>query len=444
MRDFKILIAFAFCLLAISCKQKQKSALKSDADVLHDNVDELTQVIIYDVFSPPVASRIYGYTTLAAYETMRFEDPKYSSIAAQIKGFKALPQPKKGVKYNYALAATKAFFTVAHKVTFSVDTLKRYEKKVFAMYQDNLDDSVYARSVAFGEKMGAAILARSKFDNYAKSRGKPRFLGSSEDGKWHPTAPDYLDGVEFCWGDMETFVVKSSSDFALPLPPPFSEDKNSEYFKQNLAVYEQSKKLTPEQITIAKFWDDNPYVIQHNGHMMFVNKKITPGGHWIGITAIACKQTKASAVKTAQAYALTSIALYDAFICGWQVKYTTQYIRPVTVINDKIDHTWLPLLQTPPFPEYPSGHSDISGAAAIVLTHLFGDNFAYQDTSDLRYIGIQRHFDSFLKAADETSISRFYGGIHYKNSVDQGAIQGRKIGEFIWNTLKLQTDKENL
>lgn len=438
MRNFKIMMAFAFCLLAISCKQKQKIALKSDADVLHDNVDELTQVIIYDVFSPPVASRIYGYTSLAAYEAIRFQDAKYNSIASQLNGFKAMPQPKKGVKYNYALAATKAFFTVAHKVTFSVDTLKRYEDKVFAMYKDNLDDSTFARSVAFGESVGKAVLGRAKFDNYAKTRGKPRFLGSDDDGKWRPTAPDYLDGVEFCWGTMETFVLKSSSDFALPPPPPFSNDENSEYIKQNREVYEQSKKLTPEQITIAKFWDDNPFVIQHNGHMMFVNKKITPGGHWIGIARIACEKTKASAVKTAQAYALTSIALYDAFICGWQVKYTTEYIRPVTVINAKWDPKWLPLLQTPPFPEYPSGHSDISAASAVILTHLFGDNFEYDDTSDLRYIGMQRHFKSFLKASDETSISRFYGGIHYKNSVDQGAIQGRKIGEFIWNTLKLQ------
>ncbi|MFD0767038.1 vanadium-dependent haloperoxidase [Mucilaginibacter lutimaris] len=438
MRYYNFLVAAAFCLLAVSCKQKQKIALKSDADVLHENVDQLTQVIIYDAFSPPVASRIYGYTSLAQYEAMRYQDPKYNSITNQLHGFKQMPVPVKGLKYNFALAATKAFFTVAHKVTFSVDTLKKYEDKVFAMYASNLDDSTYARSVAFGDSVGKTILARAKNDNYAKTRGKPRFLGSSDNGKWHPTAPDYLDGVEFCWGTMQTFAVKSSSDFALPPPPPYSEDKNSEYFKQNLAVYEKSKTLTPEEITIAKFWDDNPFVIQHNGHMMFVNKKITPGGHWIGITAIACKKTKADAIKTAQAYALTSIALYDAFICGWQVKYTTEYIRPVTVINDKIDHTWLPLLQTPPFPEYPSGHSDISGASAVILTHLFGDNFEYMDTSDLRYIGMQRHFDSFLKAADETSISRFYGGIHYKNSVDQGAIQGRQIGEYIWNNLKLQ------
>jgi hypothetical protein len=438
MKYFKILLAAAFILVAISCKQKNKTKLLSDAEVLHENVDQLTQVIIYDVFSPPVASRIYGYTSLAAYEAMRFADPKYNSIVSQLNGFKPLPQPQKGKKYNFALAATKAFFTVAHKVTFSVDTLKKYENKVFAIYQDNLDDSTYARSMDFGEKIGKAILGRSAFDNYPQTRGKPRFLGTNDDGKWRPTPPDYLDGVEFCWGTMETLAVKSSSDFALPPPPPFSDNKNSEYFKQNLAVYNQSKNNTKEEITIAKFWDDNPFVIQHSGHMMFVNKKITPGGHWIGITAIACKKTKANAVKTAQAYALTSIALYDAFICGWQVKYTTQYIRPVTVINDKIDHNWLPLLQTPPFPEYPSGHSDISGASAVILTHLFGDNFEYMDTSDLRYIGMQRHFDSFLKAADETSISRYYGGIHYKISVDAGAKQGREIGEYIWNKLKLQ------
>lgn len=438
MRYFKVLIAAAFSLAIASCVNKPKIPLMKDTDVLHENVDHLTQVIIYDVFTPPVAARIYGYTSLAQYEAMRHAGPEYASITAQLRGFKKMPEPEKGKKYNYTLAATKAFFTVAHKVTFSIDTLKKYEDKVFAMYQDNLDTAEFSRSMAFGEKIGKVILARAAFDNYPQTRGKPRFLGSEENGKWRPTAPDYLDGVEYCWGTMHTFAIDTSTQFKMPAPPPFSEDRTSEYFKQNLEVYEQSKNLTDEQIQIARFWDDNPFVIQHNGHMMFVNKKITPGGHWIGIAAIACKKTKADAVKTAQAYALTSIALFDAFIAGWQVKYDTKYIRPVTVINDKIDQKWLPMLQTPPFPEYPSGHSDISAASAVILTHLFGDNFEYDDTSDLRYIGMQRHFKSFLKASDETSISRFYGGIHYRVSVDAGAVQGRQIGEYIWNKLKLK------
>ncbi len=432
-----IILLLVGCVL-YSCKGKHATGGKLDeAEVLHQNEDQLTQVIIYDVFTPPVASRIYGYSSLASYEAMRYEDPKYNSIVTQLKSFGKMPQPQKGKTYNYALAASKAFFTVAHKVVFSVDSLKKYEDKLYARFQNKLDDSVYARSIAFGESIGKVILKRAAFDNYPQTRGKPRFLGSHDPGKWQPTPPDYLDGVEFCWGTMKTFAVDSSTQFPLPKPPAFSEDKNSEYFKQNVEVYNLSKNITKEQTLIAKYWDDNPFVIQHTGHIMFANKKITPGGHWIGITAIACKQTHAAAVKTAQAYALTAIALFDSFICGWQDKYTTTYIRPVTVINDKIDHNWLPLLQTPPFPEYPSGHSDISAASSTILTHLFGDNFAFQDTSDLRYIGLQRHFDSFIKASDETSLSRFYGGIHYLNSVNQGAAQGHRIAEYIWTKLKL-------
>lgn len=436
MRYFKRLCYTVLCLLVLSCVKKEKSTMLADAEVLHENVDKLTQLIIYDAFSPPVASRIYGYTSLAAYEAIRFQDKKYSSIAEQMAGFKALPVPQSGKDYNYALAASKALFTVARKVTFSVDTLKKYEDKVMAMYQSNLPDSTYLRSLAFGEAIGMAVLARADNDGYAKSRGKVRFLGSNDNGKWRPTPPDYLEGVEFCWGTQQLFVLKSPTQFPLPKPPAYSEDKKSDYYKQALAVYDQSKVLTPDQLEIAKFWDDNPFVIMHNGHTMFANKKITPGGHWIGITTIACKKSNADVVKSAQAYALTSIALYDAFISCWQVKYDTEYIRPITVINQSIDPNWLSLLQTPPFPEYPSGHSAISGSAAVMLTHLFGDNFEYMDTSDLRYIGIKRHFKSFLLAADETSISRYYGGIHFKNSVDQGAVQGRKVGEYIWQALK--------
>jgi len=437
MKYFKILAAVVSISMIAGCAHKPKAVLLNDADVLHNNEDELTQVIIYDVFTPPVAARIYGYTALASYEAMRNADPEYNSIITQLKGFEKPPVPQKGKRYNYALAATKAFFTVAHKVTFSIDTLKKYENRVYAMYKDNLDDSTYARSVDFGEQIGKLVLKRAAVDDYPQTRGKPKYLGEDGPAKWRPTPPDYMDGVEFCWGTIEVFAIDSSGQFAPPPPPPFSEDKNSAYVKQYVEVYNKSKNLTKEEKEIANFWDDNPFVIEHNGHMMFADKKITPGGHWIGITAIACKQAHANAVKTAEAYALTSVALFDSFICCWEVKYKYSYIRPVTSINLTIDHNWLPILQTPPFPEYTAGHSTISAASATVLTHLFGDNFAFQDTSDLRYIGMQRHFTSFLQASDETAMSRFYGGIHYLNSSLTAAIQGKEIGNFIWNKLKI-------
>jgi len=301
-----------------------------------------------------------------------------------------------------------------------------------------LDDSTYLRSVAYGEQVAKVILKRATTDNYLQTRGKPRFLGSNDPGKWHPTPPDYLDGVEYCWGTMKTFVLNSSGQFAPPPPPVFSEDKNSTYFKQNLEVYKQSKNLSQEQKDMARFWDDNPFVMEHSGHMTFANKKITPGGHWIGITEIACKKTHANAVKTAQAYALTSVAMFDAFTCCWQEKYKSAYIRPVTVINAKIDRNWEPQLQTPPFPEYPSGHSTITRSAAVMLTRLFGDNFSFQDTSDLKYIGMKRNFKSFVQAANEASISRFYGGIHYRNSVNVGAEQGKKVSDYMIGKLNIQ------
>jgi len=296
------------------------------------------------------------------------------------------------------------FFTVAHKITFSVDTLKKYEAVVYAGFKDKLDPDVYARSVEFGDQIGALILKRASVDNYPQTRGKPKYLGENSPAKWHPTPPDYMDGVEFCWGTMKEMAVDSAAQFSPPPPPAYSEDKNSVFVKQYIQVYQSAKNLTSDQKEMAKFWDDNPFVIEHSGHLMFADKKITPGGHWIGITTIACKKTHASAVKTAQAYALTAVALYDAFICCWEVKYRYSYSRPVTNINEKIDHYWLPLLQTPPFPEYTAGHSTISAASAVMLTHVFGGHFAFQDTSDLHYIGLQRHFDSFLQASDETAM----------------------------------------
>ena len=424
-----VIISFASCT--------RKAGLPVDSDVLHANEDALTHVIIYDVFSPPVASRIYAYTNLASFEAMKYADPKYNSIAAQLKGFDKMPEPEQGKNYNYTLAATKAFFTVAHKVTFSVDTLNKYETKVYDQYKAALPDSTYSNSITLGEKIGKAVLKRAMVDDYPQTRGKPKYLGSSTPGKWRPTPPDYMDGVEFCWGDMHPLLIDSSKIFLPPPPPPYSDDTTSAFYKQAKEVYQTNKNLTKEQKTIAAYWDDNPFVVVHNGHMMFADKKITPGGHWIGITTIACRQSHADAVKTAQAYALTSIALFETFITCWEVKYIYSYARPVTIINEKLDHNWLPLLQTPPFPEYTAGHSTISAASAVVLSHEFGENYAFHDTSDLKYIGLQRDFKSFKAAAEEEAMSRFYGGIHYLNSSQVGANQGKQVGEFIWQKLKL-------
>jgi membrane-associated phospholipid phosphatase len=443
MEKTKILRNIPFVILSfsvISCIKDQPMELTPE-DILHRNQDQLTQVIIYDMFSPPVASRIYMYSSLAAFETIRFQKAGTLSIAENLAGFDSLPLPDAGKSYDFNLAASKAFFDVVHKVrVFSVDSLKKYEDFLYDYYASRLDDSTYKWSVSFGKAVADKILKRAAKDGYTFSRGKPKYLGSNEPGKWKTTPPDYLDGSEAYWNTIQPVSIDSASCFRPGPPPVFSLDTGSVFFRSVREVYHIYKNLTDEQMLIATYWDDNPLVFMHSGHMMFANKKITPGGHWMGICAIASKQTGADAVQTAAAYALTSIALFDGFIACWNEKYNSHFIRPVTVINETIDPTWMPYLQTPPFPEYPSGHSTITAAAATVLTSIFGDNFAFRDTSDLRYIGLERNFRSFNEAAAEASISRVYGGIHFRFSIDSGAVLGNRLGEHIINKLRVKPD----
>lgn len=434
----RLLYVMACCFFVFTACNKKNKINPGDSEILHQNEDQLTEVIIYDSFTPPVASRIYAYSSLASYEAIRFARPESNSITSHLNGFKSLPEPEKGKDYNYTLAASKAFFTVVHKIVFSIDSLKDYEDKLFLNFKNTLPDSTYHRSVQFGEAVGKAILKRAATDSYISSRGKPRYLGSENPGKWRPTPPDYLDGVEFCWGTMSAFVLDSAAfSISPPAPLDYSINPDSKYYKEVSDLYETAKNLTPEQKDIARYWDDNPFVIEHSGHMMFANKKITPGGHWMGIASIACKQAGLDEVNTARTYAITAVALFDSFINCWDLKYKYSTVRPVTVINENIDAKWQPLLQTPPFPEFPSGHSTITRAAATVLTQLFGDDFAFQDTSDLRYIGMKRNFKSFVQAADEASVSRFYGGIHYIHSLNVGSKEGQKVGEAVIKRLDL-------
>ena len=417
-------------IILFACNQRENKKLDS-VDVLINNEDQLTQIIIYDVFTPPVASRIYVYSSIAAYEAIRHMDNS-PSISDKLNGFDKMPLPDPSKKYDYTLAASEAFFKVARNVkVFSVDSLKNYEKSVYDNYKANLDEATYNASIAFGDTIAAVVLKRAKADGYFASRGKKKYLGSNEPGQWRPTPPDYLDGVEWCWNTMKPMVLDSASQFAPVSPPKYDTKPGTPFYNLVKEVYDIDKNLTDEQKLIAKYWDDNPFVIEHSGHMVFGNKKITPGGHWMGIASQIIKQEKASPVKAAQTFALTSIALYDGFISCWDEKYRSSYVRPVTVIKDIMAKDWMPYLQTPPFPEYTSGHSTITASAATVLTKLYRDNLAFEDSSDYKYIGLKRKFTSLSAAAEECSMSRVYGGIHYTISVNTGAAMGKQVGGLV-------------
>jgi hypothetical protein len=435
MRNSYLFLALVFLIL-VACNNNQSKQVVDDAAVLHQNEINLTDLIVYDIFSPPVASRIYVYTSLAAHEAMRHQNPKESSLIAKLKGFGEMPQPDKNKQYNYGLSASKAFYTVAAQMTFSKDTLAKFESETYAPFQEMLSKEVFDNSLAFGESVGKAILQRAAADNYKQTRSMEKYFGSKDDGKWQPTSPDYLDATEPYWQTLKSIIADSSNQFDPGPPPVFNKKEGSEFYEMNKEVYTVGKNLTEEQKTIASFWDDNPFVMGHVGHMMAATKKQTPGGHWIGIATIACRLSKADAVKSARTYALTALALFEGFISVFDTKFRYNYVRPITFINQAIDNKWEPFLQTPPFPEYTSGHSTITGSAATVLTNLYGDKFAFTDSSNKRYINMERSFTSFIQAAEECSVSRLYGGIHYRISVDKGLEAGKKIGNFIISKLQ--------
>lgn len=237
-----------------------------------------------------------------------------------------------------------------------------------------------------------------------------------------------MSGIEPSWGQIRPFTMDSTSQFA-PVPPlPFDMTPESPFYREVMQVYDVGRTLTPEQQASAAFWDCNPYVLHLQGHAMFATKKMTPGGHWMGITSISNRTVSASLMRSLEAYVHVSIALADAFASSWEEKYRSNLIRPETVINAHIGADWAPLLQTPPFPEYTSGHSVISTAAAEVLTGLFGEPFAYEDTTEVRYGLGSRHYASFRQAAAEAAMSRLYGGIHYLHSIREGIAQGQLVG----------------
>lgn len=425
-------------LFSFSCHE-QKTALTLDTnDLQHVCVKRLTDIVVYDIFNPPVASRIYAYCNLAYYETVRWKDSSSASITAQLKGFETMPSPDAEKKYDHSLAAVKAFFKVANKLTFSHDSLRVTEEKLLGAFKASLDEDVYENSIAFGDTVAATILKRAAGDNYKITRGMARYSVFREKGKWVQTPPDYADGVEPNWKLIKPLLMDSASQFKPVAPPAYDLNKSSEYFKQVLEVFNTSKSITAEMDTIAHYWDDNPFVTEHRGHLTFATKKTTPVGHWMGIISILCRQEKRNEQQNAIAFAMASASIFDAFISCWDEKYRSQTLRPITVIREQLDEHWNPLLQTPPFPEYTSGHSVVSAAVATVLEHLFGQGVAFHDTTELEYLGLERNFSSIHGAADEAGISRLYGGIHFKAAIEEGKKQGHAVGEMYTRSISLK------
>lgn len=422
-----LLIAF------LSCNGPQHRSLKPSCTDISHIITRMTELMIHDVTNPPLAARFFAYACLAGYETVAANNPGMKSFYGTLNSYPHITKPDSVTRYNYQLAALLAMLETAKKMQPSGKMLNAYEDHLI----DSFSHSGYTVEEVSGSRSYAMaiskqVLAYAKSDGYNKISNLPRYTPLQKEGCWYPTPPAYISAVEPYFKMVRPFTLDSCSQFK-PLPPePYSANKQSVFYRDMLLKNYAENDSSPElHKLIAGFWDCNPFAVQDEGHLSVGLKKISPGAHWLGITGIACMNAKKDFDEAMEINTVVALGLTDSFIACWDEKYRSNRIRPETAIRQLLDVNWKPLLQTPPFPEYLSGHSCISATSATILTRYFGESFHYTDSVEAQYGLAPRSFDSFQQAAIEAGISRFYGGIHFIDAINNGRAQGLKVGEWV-------------
>jgi membrane-associated phospholipid phosphatase len=374
-------------------------------------------------YSPPVASRALGYLGVAAWETVAAGDPSLRSLAGQLSGLAPLPEAPAhdaALALHAALAeATGTLF--GNTGPIGQRTIALMEARMREGAAAGVAPELAATSEAEGRAVAAHVLAWAESDGGAvvENMGFPHdHPPGAAPGAWVPTSliaqqqRPLLPG----WGGNRPFAMPEGTTCALPPPPAYSEAEGSDFHREALEVREAGRALDAEGRAIARFWADDPMLSP------------TPPGHWIAIAGQVFGREEAGLATRAEVLARLGIALADAFIACWETKYRHDLLRPVTYIRRVIDPDWEPYLTTPPFPEYPSGHSTQSAAAAAVLTAAFGEGYAFEDATHVEDGLPARGFASFRAAAEEAASSRLLGGIHFRSAIERGLEQGACVG----------------
>lgn len=403
---------------------------KGDVERLSDYVFHLSEVMLRDGSNPPAAARFYAYSMLGAYTTMLMAEGTLPDITP---GFQENPKfrfVKKPKTFNASFCPLYAMLEVGKRIMPSGKMLEENQQKLIEEFTTAhvLSERQVAQNVKFALEVADQVMNYASTDGYGRLSTFTRYTPLKGEEYWYPTPPVFMGAVEPNWETVRTFFLESAEQFSPPEPAPYSRDSTSSFYKQTKEVYDAGVNLTEDQRLIASFWDCNPFAVKFSGHMAIGLKKISPGGHWMGIAGIAAEKAGLPLDSAIFVNTVLAMTLHDAFISCWEEKFKSNRVRPETVINRLIDPDWRPLLQTPPFPEYTSGHSVVSASAAVVLTHFFGDNFSFVDDTEV-YFGLpERSFNSFFEASEEAAISRLYGGIHYRDACELGVIQGKKVG----------------
>lgn len=424
----------------------EKAFVKQEDQVeawMVEHLFSITEVMVTDVATPPGAARFYSYSLLAAY--LVFQETQSTSRDPLLKNLNApLPDLPSAsyldeVTFNRSFSSIYAMLEVGKKLMPSGKRLEKSQEKLIDQFIKNryLRKKALPANIRYAEEVASLVLKYAREDGYGYLSTLQRYSPSPGEGKWYPTPPAYLSAIDPEWRTIRPFFIKDAEAFTPEPPAEFSMEEGSSFYRQVHEVYEVTSALTEEQQLIANFWDCNPFNVSYSGHMAIGLKKISPGGHWMGITGIAALKAGLDLKRSIYIHTLVAMGLHDAFISCWDEKYRSDRIRPITVINKFIDQSWRPILQTPPFPEYTSGHSVISKTSAIILSSYFGDDFNFVDTSEVFFGLPERSFDSFLQASEEAAISRLYGGIHFRDAIEEGMKQGEAIAHYILSTIDI-------
>lgn len=377
-------------------------------------------------YSPPVASRSFAYLGIGAYEALASGRPDMASLAGQVNGLGRLPDRMAGAHYDdavilHAVLAQGVGDYFGNTGPMGQRAMQVARQRFGDAALSGVEAAVAARSIAYGEAIAAHLLDWSQTDDALPivNMGFPfEHAFGRQPGSWVPTSLVRQQQFPLLphWGETRPFAMAHGQACPLPPPPAYSEVQGSDFHREALEVYEVTNALTDEQRAVARFWSDDPMLSP------------TPPGHWVAIALQLFERETPDAAFQAETLARLGVGMADSFIGCWASKYEYDLLRPITYINAHIDADWQPLLITPPFPEYPSGHSTLSGTAATVLTAAFGEDVAFTDATHERDGLPPRRFASFHEAAAEAAISRLYGGIHFRAAIERGLEQGRCIG----------------
>jgi hypothetical protein len=405
---------------------------KYDSRVAIDWMEVTRQIVRSESKNPPQASRIYAYSGITLYESVVQGMPGNRSLSGQLTGLSGLPVNVKTV--DYPTVANQALFNLEKSIfgalkASSQQSLDSMYAAVKTQRKTEIDQATLDNSIEYGRLVAAAILKWADMDDFKETRTMAYTVPSADanPGIWEPTDPVNLTPVEPYWGKLRCFSLAGPDMVEAPPIVPFDTMPGSPFYNQAMEVLTFNQNLTKGQKDITRWWSDG------------AGATSTPPGHWVGIENSLAYSLKLDLAAAAEMYALVGVVEGDAFISCWYSKYKYNVLRPKTYIQKFImgNSTWNSFIPTPPFPEYPSGHSVVSGAVSEVLTQLLGA-VSFTDRSNTSLGLNPRFYTSFYEAADEAAISRLYGGIHYREADETGIKQGRACAQYLMRRVKLK------